>query len=63
MIEQGGSGSSSGGINPHNERRNNSEVLQKEDKLMKNRISAQKSRQIKKQYMEILEDKVRSLEA
>lgn len=30
---------------------------------MKNRISAQKSRQIKKQYMEILEDKVRSLEA
>jgi hypothetical protein len=33
----------------------------KEDKLLKNRLSAQKSRKIKKQYMEILEEKVQNL--
>lgn len=34
----------------------------KQEKLLKNRLSAQKSRKIKKEYMEILEEKVKELE-
>ena len=34
----------------------------KQEKLLKNRLSAQKSRKMKKEYMEILEDKVNELQ-
>jgi len=62
MAEQGGSNSSSGGNNANVNNRNLSQEILKEDKLLKNRQSAQKSRKMKKQYMEILEEKVGQLE-
>ena len=63
MLEQGASNSSSGGnTNMDNLRKGQHQAI-KEDKLLKNRLSAQKSRKIKKQNMEILEERVRNLEA
>lgn len=61
LVEHGASNSSSNGHNTNLDQHNLTSEILKEDKLLKNRLSAQKSRKIKKQYMEILEEKVKNL--